>query len=109
MAFDDDPSRVVESLTPKLPCCFMSLSITDILTRQSSNLMHFVDPLNGRKRSKETTKGWELLVKRKDGSEVWVPLKDVKETYPGQVAEYAVQFRIQDEPAFAWRAPHVLK
>jgi hypothetical protein len=87
----------------------MSLSITDILTRQSSNLMHFVDPLNGRKRSKETTKGWELLVKRKDGSEVWVPLKDVKETYPGQVAEYAVQFRIQDEPAFAWRVPHVLK
>jgi hypothetical protein len=58
---------------------------------------------------RQTTKGWELLVKLKDGSEVWLPLKDVKESFPIRVAEYAVQVRIQDEPAFAWWVPYVLK
>jgi hypothetical protein len=33
----------------------------------------------------------------------------MKEAYPVQSAEYAVQARIADEPAFAWWAPHTLK
>jgi hypothetical protein len=33
----------------------------------------------------------------------------MKEAYPVQVAEYAVASKIQEEPAFAWWARHVLK
>ena len=55
-----------------------------------------------------TTKDWEILVKRKDGSTTWLALKDVKEAYPDQLAEYAVQNRFSLEPAFAWWDPYVL-
>ena len=36
----------------------------------------------GRKRHRRTTVGWKLLVKWSDGSESWVPLKDMKESHP---------------------------
>ena len=45
----------------------------------------------------------------KDGSTNWVALKDMKESYPVQVAEYAIASRISMEPTFAWWVPHVLK
>jgi len=45
----------------------------------------------------------------KDGSSMWLPLKDLKESYPIQVAEYAVANKIADEPAFRWWIKHVLK
>jgi hypothetical protein len=61
------------------------------------------------RRRRETTKGWEILVQWKDGSTSWEALKDIKESYPVQMAEYAVQRRISQEPAFAWWVPHVLK
>jgi hypothetical protein len=38
----------------------------------------------------------------KDGSTSWEALKDLKESFPVQVAELAVSQGIQDEPAFAW-------
>jgi hypothetical protein len=69
----------------------------------------FIHAPNGRRRRRQTTKGWELLFNWKDGSETWVPLKDAKEAFPVQVAEYSVQVRIQEEPAFGWWVPHVLK
>ena len=37
------------------------------------------------------------------------PLKDMKESYPVQVAKYCVQSRISSEPEFAWWVPYVLK
>ena len=58
---------------------------------------------------RETTKGWEILVQWKDGSTTWEALKDMKECYPVQVAEYAVLKQISKEPAFAWWVPHTLK
>ena len=61
------------------------------------------------KRRRETTKGWELLVEWKDGSTTWVALKDMKESFPVQVSEYAVASRIAMEPAFAWWTPTVLR
>ena len=64
---------------------------------------------SGDKRRIKTTKGWKFLVKWKDGSNSWVPLKDVKESYPIDVVEYAVEMGIQDEPAFSWWIPHVLR
>jgi len=45
----------------------------------------------------------------KDGSTTWEALKDVKESYPVQLAEYATLHKISDEPAFAWWVPHVIK
>ena len=64
---------------------------------------------NGGRRKRETTKGWEILIQWKDGSTTWEVLKDVKESYPVQIAEYAVLHKISDEPAFAWWVPYVLK
>ena len=54
----------------------------------------FIVTKTSTKRRKETTKGWELLIRWKDGGTDWVPLKDIKESYP---------------PAFAWWEPSVLK
>ena len=69
----------------------------------------FITTNTGTKRCKETTKGWELLVRWKDGGTDWIALKDIKESYPVQVAEYAVSSRISEEPAFAWWSSSVLK
>jgi hypothetical protein len=64
---------------------------------------------SGKVRLKETTKGWELQVEFKDGDTAWIPLKDLKESYPVQVAEYAVANKIAEEPAFAWWVRKVLR
>jgi hypothetical protein len=58
---------------------------------------------------RRTTKGWQLLVEWKDHSSDWIPLADLKNSYPVQVAEHAVNNKIATEPAFAWWVPHVLK
>jgi hypothetical protein len=68
----------------------------------------FITTRTGTKRRKETTKGWEILVQWKDGSTTWVALKDMKNSYPVQLAEYATQRRIAGEPAFAWWLHHVM-
>ena len=69
----------------------------------------FVTSKSGAKRRRETTKGWELLCQFKDGSTNWVALKDMKNSLPVQVAEYAVMARISEEPAFAWWVSYTLK
>ena len=69
----------------------------------------FIVSKNGGKRRRETTKGWEMLLQWKDGSSSWETMKDVKECYPVQLAEYAHCKRISQEPAFAWWVPHTLK
>ncbi|HSN67417.1 MAG TPA: reverse transcriptase domain-containing protein, partial [Fusibacter sp.] len=63
----------------------------------------------GNKHRKKTTAGWHLCVEWKDGSTSWQRLADLKESYPVQVAEYAVSAGIVDEPAFAWWVPYVFK
>ena len=69
----------------------------------------FVTMSNGVKRRKQTTQGWQMQCQWRDGSTNWVALKDMKQSYPIQVAEYAIANRIDDEPAFAWWVPHVIK
>ena len=69
----------------------------------------FIVTSSGNRRRQETTKGWDMLIRWKDGSTTWVPLTDTKESYPVQVSEYAVLTRIQEEPAFSWWVPHVLQ
>jgi hypothetical protein len=68
----------------------------------------FVTMNNGVKRRRETTQGWHMLCQWKDGSTNWIAL-NMKHSYPVQVAEYAFANKIDDEPAFAWWVPHVIK
>ncbi len=69
----------------------------------------FVTTPTGTKRKKETTVGWEMLLQWKDGSTTWVPLKDAKETYPLQIAEFATATGIAEQPAFNWWVPFTMK
>jgi len=64
---------------------------------------------NGLQRRKRTTRGWEICVQWKDGSTDWIALKDLKDSYPVELAEYAVTAKIDDEPAFAWWINYTLK
>ena len=69
----------------------------------------FITMRTGTKRRTETTKGWEILEEWKDGSMNSVALKDVKESYPVQVAEFTISNLIAEEPAFAWWVPFMMK
>ena len=69
----------------------------------------FILTSNGTKRRKETTKGWEILIQWKDGSTTWNKLKDVKDSYPVELAEFSTLHKISEEPAFKWWVPYTLK
>ena len=56
-----------------------------------------------------TTKGWKLCIQWKDGSPSWVSLKDMKNEFPVETAHYAVKHQLQNEPAFTWWVPYVLR
>jgi hypothetical protein len=43
------------------------------------------------------------------GSTSWETARDLKESHPVQVAEYAKTHKIDHEPAFNWWVPYVLK
>jgi len=68
----------------------------------------FVDS-KGRVRNKMTTKGVRLLVSWKDGTSDWIPLKDLKESEPLRLAQYAVANGLVELPAFKWWVPTVLR
>ena len=61
------------------------------------------------KKPKITTKGWKLKVLWKDGSTDWLPLSQVKESNPIEVAEYSFAQSINKEPAFNWWVSHVIR
>ena len=56
----------------------------------------YITSANGTRRHRETTKGSEILILWKDGSSTWETLKDIKECYPIQMTEYAVQAQISN-------------
>lgn len=56
-----------------------------------------------------TTKGWHICISWKDGSTSWHTLADIKNSYPIQLAEYAVQNNLQNQPAFSWWIKPTLK
>ena len=64
---------------------------------------------SGLKKKIRTTKGWQFFVRWKDGSGDWVTMKDLKDSYPVPLADYATQNALQEEPAFAWWVPYTLK
>ena len=69
----------------------------------------YVVTKRGNKQLRKTTIGWELKVLWKDGSTDWISLKDLKESNPVNIAEYAVAHKIDKEPAFLWWVPYTLR
>ena len=69
----------------------------------------YVVTKRGNKKLRQTTVGWDLCVLWRDGSEQWIPLKDLKESNPVEVADYAEANNIADEPAFKWWVPYTLR
>jgi hypothetical protein len=61
------------------------------------------------RRLRMSTVGWKLLVQWRDGSESWIPLKDMKESHPVETAEFAKAQGIEDEVAFAYWVPYTLR
>ena len=91
---------------------FAMKEIIDHRTDESAVKMddaYIVHHQTGKKRLKRTTQGWQLCVKWNDESTTWVPLKDLKESNPVEVAEYAVNMKLVSEPAFAWWVPFTIK
>ena len=62
-----------------------------------------------RKQQQSTIDGWTMCCEWKDGSTSWVPLKEIKESYAVETAEYAVMNGIQHHPAFSSWVPYVIK
>jgi hypothetical protein len=56
-----------------------------------------------------TTKGWSFLVSWNDGTSCYVPLREMKDSFPLQTAEYAKVHSLEKEPAFRWWVPHFLR
>ena len=69
----------------------------------------FVIDRKGQQHPRITTRGWELKVEWRDGSATWIPLKELMESNPAEVAEYAIANKIAEEPAFAWCVRTVLR
>jgi hypothetical protein len=64
---------------------------------------------NGNIHPRCTTKGWKFCIQWKDGSTSWEKLKDLRESFPIQVAEYAVKHQLENLPAFKWWVGDTLK
>ena len=57
----------------------------------------------------KTTYGWKLLVEWKDVSVDWVPIKDLKQYNPVELAEYSMANEISDENTFGWWIKETLR
>ena len=85
-------------------------SIINTRTNRTQTLQKdaFVIPKSGTKRRKNTTKGWEVCIRWKDGSTTWNKLRYIKDSYTVKMVEYAVENRMLEEPAFTWWTENVL-
>jgi hypothetical protein len=55
---------------------------------------------SGAVRKLQTTRGWQLFVQWKDKSTTWVPLSEMKQSFPIETAQYARDHQLLLEPAF---------
>ena len=51
----------------------------------------FIISSSGGKCKRKTTKGWEICVNWKGGDSSWIAMKDLKQSYPIELALYAKQ------------------
>jgi hypothetical protein len=77
--------------------------------KKMSDAIHADDARTSDGKARQTTKGWKLCVRWKDGTLSWEQLALLKEGYPIEVAEYAVANKLVSEPAFNWWVTGVLR
>jgi hypothetical protein len=77
--------------------------------KRMGDAVHADDALNKKGAMRQSTKGWNVLVKWRDGSTSWERLATMKAGYPVETAEYAVANKLVSKPAFAWWVPNTLK
>lgn len=73
----------------------------NVTTATSKSAMYVITH-RGKKKLRETTHGWKLLVKWKDVSELWIHLFFLKESHPVKLVEYIKARGISVEPGFIW-------
>ena len=79
--------------------------------RKNSNAIDKDDQyrvVHGKQVKKRTTAGWQFEVEWKDGTTSWLPLKDLKETNPVELATYVIANIIDSEPALDWWTKELL-
>ena len=93
-------------------------SVVDIRFKTNAAKDAFMYDWNGKRILKKTTRGVDLLValksgKNPDGTDIttksWIPLKELKESHPLEVAEFAVAHGVDKMPAFKWWVSRTLK
>lgn len=70
---------------------------------------HRVDSPQSTIQGSKTTCGHDTQWTTKDGTVPWIPLKDMKESYPIEMADFAVAMDLVESPAFKWWVPYVLR
>ena len=65
-------------------------------------------PPNDQRRTK-TTRGWDIQLQWTNGETSWLPLRDVKNSNPIELAEYAIANELENELAFKWWVKHALR
>ena len=83
-------------ITSKTTNSFLHLPLPTGVTNIKTVLYHY---------SRPTTRGHCLRVLWKDGTKEWIPLKDMKEGFPTETAEYAVDHNLSHILAFSWWVP----
>jgi len=68
---------------------------------------HAYDGTISRDTARHTTKGWRFHVTWKDGTTSYVPLREMKNTFPVETADYVIGNQLDKESAFSWWVPHV--
>ena len=68
----------------------------------------YVTTRRGRIKIHKYIVGWKLLVQWKDGSETWIPLKDMKNSHPFETAKFAYARGIDYKVAFSYWVPYTL-
>ena len=63
----------------------------------------------GSRKHRITTKGCDINMLWKDGTSSWIPLKDMKESNPIEVAEYVAHCDLASHLVFSWWVPRTLK
>ena len=65
-----------------------------------SKVYGFIKSSSGNIHRKSMNHSWKLLLKWKERSFDWVPLKELKNSNPVDLSEYTAANEISDEPAF---------
>ena len=69
----------------------------------------YVVTKRGNRKLRKTTIGWDFKILWKDGSTTWLPLRELKESNPVEIAEYVKAHDLVHEPAFIWWVPYTLR